>query len=342
MLGFNVKFKIELMSIRCLLSAKNANNEIVLNGTIAGEKVRILLTSKDSPGLTNSFIEDKRFFFNKVEIVISNTTEELDGIVLNTGKAMAILMSYHDVVIEALNGIISYFKYELRNPMPRPITIADLVPQAHELYNPEWTTLEGVPFKVSEKPIEPGIISIPGIGLLQDNLFGIVPYSDDMKASLLERTFAPRDLPLLVDDLLSDAQAAALSGNFRRSVLELAITIEVHVKNSFFKREKIAGSAFEYLEDKGRENIKITELLDGAAAYAFGESFKKTNLNAYKDIDHIFRCRNKIAHRGEAIYRDDSGNWNQVDSETLRKWWVSTLEMFSWLRQKCEFVHSGN
>lgn len=138
----------------------------------------------------------------------------------------------------------------------------------------------------------------------------------------------------LGDELLSDAQNAALSNNMRRAILELVISIEVVVKGSFFKQSKIAGAVFEYFEDKGRETIKVLELLDGAALSAFGESFKLVRPKAFKDIDHAFRCRNKIAHRGEVKFRDDSGIWNTPDQKVLEQWWGSTIEMFNWLRAK--------
>lgn len=341
MRGFTVKFKLQLISIPCFLSAKNSNSEILLDGIVADHKVRVLLSSKNSPGLTNAGSGEKRFFFNALEIEIYNDNEDLVNCEFIYGRARAVLMVYQDIVLEVLNNLISYFKYDLRNPRLRQISVIDLLPQAKDLYNPEWSTLDGKPIKISDGPIEPELFSAPGVGLLQDNLFGIIAYTDDKYAALLERTFAPVDRPL-VEDLLSDAQASALSGNLRRAVLELAITIEVYVKNNFFKREKIAGSAFEYLEDKGKDTIKVIELLDGAAAYAFGESFKKLNPPAYKDIDHVFRCRNKIAHRGEARFRDDNGNWIQVDFDLLRKWWCSTLEMFAWLKLKSNLARAGD
>jgi hypothetical protein len=56
----------------------------------------------------------------------------------------------------------------------------------------------------------------------------------------------------LFEEVFSDAQAAAVEGNLRRAVLELAISCEIAVKQKFFFTSTPSGAAFEYLEDKGR------------------------------------------------------------------------------------------
>jgi len=331
--GHKVTFSLDLLSIPCFFSAKGDSKHIVLDGIINERAVKIQLISDKSPGIKKADEVDDRFFYNYVKITIYDEVEDLRHNDFVAGRAHYLLFStYQPIVIETINRLVSYFKYEKRNPHLRKISQIDLLKQEHEFHNPEWSTLDGEPFSVFDSPIQSGIISIPGIGFLQDNFFGITAFNDESIETLRQHVFSGKDITL-TDELLSDAQSSALLNNLRRAVLELAITIEVFVKNNFFKREKIAGSAFEYLEDKGKENIKVIELLDGASMYAFGESFRKHAPNAYKDIDYIFRCRNKIAHRGECKYRDDSGVWHEVNFELLREWWASTLTMFNWLQE---------
>lgn len=342
MLGHAVTFSLDLLSIPCFFSAKGSNKCIVLDGILSERAVKIqLISDNKSPCINNADEASGRFFYNHVKITITDEIEDLRSSDYIEGRARYLLMTYQQIVVEAVNRLVSYFKYDKRNPHLRNISHFDLLKQDHEFYNPEWRTLDGEPLTVSKAPITSGIISIPGVGLLQDNFFGITPFVDEDIAPLQYHVFSGRNTTL-TDELLSDAQSSALSHHLRRAVLELAISIEVFVKSTFFKREKIAGSAFEYLEDKGKENIKVIELLDGVSLYAFGESFRKHSPDAYRDIDYIFRCRNKIAHRGECKYRDDSGDWREVDIERLRSWWNSTLAMFNWLKVKTQSNDASN
>ena len=73
------------------------------------------------------------------------------------------------------------------------------------------------------------------------------------------------------------------------------------------------------------------DLIHVVAKRAFGRSFKEEQASHYKNIDFLFRCRNKVAHRGELIYRDDSGV-HTVDKEMLAVWWESALTLLKWLK----------
>jgi hypothetical protein len=132
--------------------------------------------------------------------------------------------------------------------------------------------------------------------------------------------------------LLSDAQTSVLSGDYRRGVLEMAIACEVAIKQAFFKAATPAGSAFEYLEDKGKVHLRAIDLLHGPAFEAFSSSFKDSNPAEYQHLDYLFRCRNKIAHRALAVYRDDGGVVHSVDRRTLELWWQSVDYLFQWLQ----------
>lgn len=336
MSGIVVTFSLDLMLIPCLILAKGSDAELKVTVIVSDMPVEVKLTSRGAPSISNADGTYRRFVYNKVSISITRPEENLANSDFIEGRARYLLMEFQGVVVDVLNRLISYFKYEKRHPNLRELSFFDLLKQEEQFCNPTWQTLEGIPLAVSANQVSSGVISIPGIGWLREDYFGISLFTAD-ESQNLERWISMTDHDIgLGDQLLSDAQGAALSNNIRRAVLELVISIEVVVKSAFFKQAKIAGAVFEYLEDKGRETIKVVELLDGASASAFGESFKTAFPKSYKDIDHAFRCRNKVAHRGEVKFRDDAGNWHTPDNELLRQWWASTIEMFNWLQEKVD------
>jgi hypothetical protein len=232
------------------------------------------------------------------------------------------LLAYQEVAAAVVNRVILFFKYKLHNPFLRELETRD-----QELQNPEWTDETG---REVGKGIQTFIAHrVPGLGY---SSFGIrkLKRTDDAE---LEQALKTPVGPELYEELLSDAQAAVFQNNFRRAIIEMAIACEVAVKQTFFSKETPAGAAYEYLEDKGRINIRIIELIDSAAKHAFGESFKDVNGSAYQDIDNLFRCRNKVAHRGEVVYKDDSGGLNVIDLNTLAKWWQSVEALLEWLNK---------
>lgn len=146
------------------------------------------------------------------------------------------------------------------------------------------------------------------------------------------QAFASKPIePALTLTLLSDAQTAWFEGGLRRSVLELAICTEVMVKRRFFAGGSPAGAAFDHLEDKAKVSVRVLDLVDSVAEEAFGKSYKVEDPDNHKRIDHLFRCRNKIAHRGELSFRDDSGKAVAVDASLVETWWQAVSHLRTWL-----------
>ena len=112
----------------------------------------------------------------------------------------------------------------------------------------------------------------------------------------------------------------------------MAIACEVAIKQTFFKAATPAASAFEYLEDKGKVHLRAIDLLHGPALDAFSTSFKDSYPTEYEHLDYLFRCRNKIAHRALAQYRDDANVVHSIDRTTLEIWWQSIERLFHWLQ----------
>ena len=220
---------------------------------------------------------------------------------------------------EAVNRLIRFFRYSLRTPY-----LEDL-PADHQCFrNPRWTDEHGR--EVGKGGMEVVAESTPGL----HGELGVERLTPDVSESL-QRHLEEPSAPQLFQELLSDAQTAWFAGNLRRSVLELAVACEILVKRRFFSGESPAGAAFDYLEDQGQIRVRVLDLLDHVSREAFGKSFRSEHPDEYRDIDYLFRCRNKVAHRGELSYRDDGGARVRVDAPTVARWWNSMPVLVEWL-----------
>ena len=228
------------------------------------------------------------------------------------------LPHYQAAALEITNRVLRFFQYSLSTPLVR------LLPSWNPaLQNPRW-------FDVNYQELRGGLLFvIPPVPGLHGEL-GAKTLSPAELPALQSFIETPTD-PSLAVTLLSDAQTAWFEGSLRRSVLELAICTEVLVKRRFFAQASPAGAAFDYLEDKGKISVRVLDLLDAVAEEAFTRSYKKQELGNYQNIDYLFRCRNKIAHRGELSFRDDSGRTVSVDAPLVEAWWHAVVNLKEWL-----------
>jgi len=231
---------------------------------------------------------------------------------------------YTDIAAKVFRRLIRFFKYKKGMPF-----LSEQGGSVERFPLPVWSDENGKEIWKSESRV----FVVPYIPGFYEPEFGIKKFrkSDDVK---LVKAIENDSRVALHEAILSDAQSAILRSDLRRGILEMAIACEVAVKQTFFAESTVSGSAYEYLENKGRVKVRVIELISRVAAYTFGESFKQANEVAYRDIDFLFRCRNRIAHRGEVAYRDDQGKWHQPDSQTLKGWWKSIEELLGWLAKR--------
>lgn len=213
---------------------------------------------------------------------------------------------YSEVARRTINALIQYFRYRLWQPM-----LDELPYHIDSLNNPEWTDQDGV-----EVGQGPGHITAQGAPGIRGDL-GTILFQKKHDKALTRALRSPVEHSL-EEELLYDAQASIWKENVRRAVLEMALAVEVMVKAKFLGADVAVGAAFEHLEDRGQVNVKVIDLLHSTAKAVYGESFRETNPNEHKELDHLFRARNKVAHRGRAVFRDDSGGFHQVDVAMLR------------------------
>jgi len=220
---------------------------------------------------------------------------------------------------EITNRFIRYFQFTLGTPHLTEFKSGD---QAFS--NATWKNILGE--EVGKGATIVVFTSVPGLSgalrsdcLSQENL-------DDLGKFLLN----PQNFSV-AEQLIDNARSAWFDGNLQRTVLELAIGCEVIVKRRFFSEDSPSGAAFDYLEDRAKVNIKVLELIDVVAHAAFAKSFKTSNLNDYRNIDYLFRCRNKIAHRGILSLRTDSAETIVPDKNMIADWFNSVIKLRAWL-----------
>jgi len=230
---------------------------------------------------------------------------------------------YRRVAVKAVNRVIHFFKYEMKTPRLREFSMHDA-----QFNNPEWTNKDGEKLQSGQVTFTSSILPPPGPRLL-----GEKDFTEDEDAKLRRALQNNLDIETR-REFLSDAQTSILNDKLRRAILEMAIACEVAVKEALFAKPSAVGAAYEYLVDlvdKRRVRLRVIELIDDVAKLAFGESVKDVDPNAYAHIDFLFRARNKVAHRGKRIYRDDAGTEHQVDSPTLEAWWASVDTLLKWI-----------
>lgn len=181
------------------------------------------------------------------------------------------LPEYRSVAFCIYKRFIKYFKYVLKNPL-----LDELKYREEDFANPIWFDENGSELRSGTIKLFSKLIP----GMSGDEHFGIRSFSPDLKNDFEEGL--EKDLtPLLHQEILVDAQSAILEDNFRRGILEMAIACELAVKQLFFTKTTPAGSAFEYLEDKGKVQVTVLEFISRVSEDAFGVSFKTESPEDY-------------------------------------------------------------
>lgn len=235
----------------------------------------------------------------------------------------ALLPEFRQVAVVCLNRLILYFKFELRNPSLRTINES-----FQDLQNPEWFLSDGKTVAMGSRTL-----MVPGVPGLFNPKFSARPFGESDHEHLLHQLMQAPAYEL-VAEILSDAQAAAVEGNFRRAILEMAIACEVAAKSAFFGTASVPALAFQWLEEKNQYRVKLLQLIHEVADHIWGSSFKVTHKADYESVELLFRCRNNIAHRGEATYRDRDGVHRSLNPRTFTDWWSSVEVLLAWLNAK--------
>lgn len=234
--------------------------------------------------------------------------------------------STHDAFIRAaytiLNRLISYCRYELGYPFMRPINISNVDATDWLDSSGEVVKTEG-PFHVVD--------FFPGVPNTERSLGS--QYLTPNHEQALRNALTAGVTASIHQELLAFARDSVYEGHALKAVLLLAIAAEVAIKMTFFQQDSLASVAFDYLEEKRQVEITPKELIDKVAKRVGGSSFAEHDADAYREIDYLFRCRNKVAHRARAEFKDDAGALHQADEARLFRWWQAVESLLRWLPQ---------
>jgi hypothetical protein len=223
-----------------------------------------------------------------------------------------------------VNRLTAYFRYQLGNPFLRRLN-------AGHITSWDWLTDRGE------------LIHSESRGHIMARFPGAPDAPNSLGSQSLKRSHLPRlrdalttpiDLSVAYE-LRLQAQEAIFEGKGFLSVLLLAVSSEVSIKTAFFRRDSIASDAFDYLEEKRQVEVSPIELIHKVAKRAFGQSFADYDRQAFDSIDNLFRCRNKIAHRAKATYRDKHEVLTSPTGDSLIEWWSAVTKLQAWLELNC-------
>ena len=254
--------------------------------------------------------------FHSVQFIVTDRSE----ILTSAGRSFETKENVRKSVFQIMNKLISYMKYKKGNPFLRNAQIGDVT---------TWTWEDANGNIISQEKKGVILADFPGIknsldsqGLRKSDLSAINDYLlEDHEVNM-------------VDDLLLQAKEAIFSSNIFLGVVLLAVSVEIKVKTAFLGGNTAASDAFDYSQEKGKLSISPVEFIDKIADTAFGESFKKNNPKAFIEIENLFRCRNKIVHRGVGKFRNTKGEEMNADISALKVWWSSVATLFIWLDVK--------
>jgi hypothetical protein len=338
-------FEIDLTTQQGLLMANRDRNSFpTICAEIDGYETKVTLTSNHQRMLTPANQTDSLFFFTSASVSVceKNLTE-----IPTDGQDIVNFFfprreNVQQIAHIAINRVLNFFKYSLNSPMIRPFDYIQLISKNGCLSDPTWKYNDTEEQKHSEIiPNQSPVILIEGIGHLNATHLGLKRLKENGDSDLQSFFSTPKE-PQLYEELLSDAQTAIFQGNTKRGILELAIACEIFIKQSFFEKNTISGLTYEYLEEQNKVNVRPVDLIHKVAKYVYSSSFKDDHNLDYTNIDHLFRCRNKIAHRGEAIFKDDQATLHQVDHNMICSWWDSFSKLIIWLNNQNEDFASTN
>lgn len=212
-----------------------------------------------------------------------------------------------NAALVAVNRLLAFFKYGLRYPLLEPFAFLDLLP-------PKWLDEHGAEIKTPFQHIS-ATWSRPAY--LENTL---QPHDDERLRFFLETDIQPS----LAEEILLDSLGAVEEKNLRRAIIEAAVCCEVATKQTI---------TYEYLDATDNTRTSVIELLDRTFGEIFDASFKQSDPKRYQDIDHLFRARNKAAHRAAISFRDDGGAEHIVTRQMVAEWLISAQVLLNWLSQ---------
>jgi hypothetical protein len=121
--------------------------------------------------------------------------------------------------------------------------------------------------------------------------------------------------------ILCDAYAFFEMNDIAHAILEATIAAEVLVRSHI--REDIIA--------ENPKNWSLINLFDAGLKAIGKKSFKDECSDGFKNLDFLFRTRNKIAHEAKLGYKDDMGCWHDVDKKIAMGFLDTVQNVLMWL-----------
>ena len=253
--------------------------------------------------------------------LLAEASVEVDSFsAADTASYEPLLQRIDRVLLETSNRLVDYFRYRLGNPLLKRLNYGS---------RGKWTFYDESDSVLHE---ESGYLMVHHFPGLPGTKFALG--SEALRPSDLSELQNYVDHPAEPSTTLSlqaQARDAVLANNVNLAVILLAVCAEVAIKTAYFRRDPVVSEAYDYLEEKRQVEVSPIELINQVAKRAFGQSFRDAAPDASQMVDYLFRCRNKVAHRGQAVYRDHAGTLHTPNEETLLQWWSSVDRLLTWL-----------
>lgn len=278
--------------------------------------------------LVNNPLSLKHHWIGCQTVTVSLSNDKVGEQGLDEAHWVATATAFSKVAFQTVNRLVDYCRYELGYPFLRPVN-------ASSVESVVWMDSDAQVLKTEgDYHIYGFFPGIPGNSKSLGSRFLTPHHSTEIVAALVCGA-----TPNVHQELLAFARDAIYERHTLKAVLLLAISSEVAIKTTFFREETLASIAFDYLEENRRVEVTSIELIGKVAKRAFGTSFSEHNPTAATSVDHLFRCRNKVAHRARAEYKDDKGVLHTADEATLYAWWSAVDLLHSWLAHNADMQH---
>ncbi len=330
----SAKFKIDLefpIIIECIDNDEDQYLYSIEHGEYSICIVLVAMDGSPKSGFINSDLYKR--LIDRAHVIVTKVVSDIPEIPLTEqgGRDFTTVSQYFrnltgeysEIAKKYYKNFIRIVKYDLKQPFHNEESI-----NKDYFSNPSWS-IEGGD-NIGTVGYIHHVQPIPG---MDGNSLGARPLKIEQQSEIENKLKLDQGIELY-QNILSDAQAAVFGGDVRRAIFEMAIVCELFTKRKYFSEGGIAGLAFDYFEEKGKVKVSVMELITSVAEEALGESFKAHSITDCMNINYLFRCRNKVAHRGKVLFKDDGGNIVYPDLELIKEWFKSVEVLVAWLSSK--------
>lgn len=316
-------YDVHLTAFLMLCVDEASSNNISFKSKVDDYDLEIILFLDKAVGYKSK--NDTYHTYGSNHISVRVTRDELGDLASIKSNLFEIYPSFEKIAERGINRLIRFFKFKLNNPLLREVSCHD-DPWSN---NPKWYDVEGNEIDLGlgtsdcSRHLAYGFYPRFGMKALHD-------INDPDFYNALQKSIQPK----LYEEFLADARTEIIEENYTRAVLEMAIACELFVKNAFFSDSPISGALFDYLALQRKIEVSIHELINKPAKEVFGYSFKDDYPNDFNNIGYLFQARNRVAHSGQCIYKDNKGKEKEVDEFVLEEWWQSLATLIDWLKSK--------